>query len=48
MNRDQILASSSMPEDLHFIADPSLPYGRVLYDYLRESAGAQVPDLRAA
>lgn len=35
-------------EGRHFIADLSLPYGRVLYDYLREGAAAQVPELRAA
>ena len=34
-------------EGRHFIADLSLPYGRVLYDYLREDVGA-VTELRVA
>jgi hypothetical protein len=38
LNRKQILASPSMP-----LANPS-----VLYDYLREGAAVQVPELRAA
>ena len=37
-------------EGRHFIADLSLPYGRVLYDYLREDRDAQNPvrELQAA
>ena len=27
----------------HFIAAPGLPYGRVLYDYLRDDQNAQPP-----